>query len=93
MSGEGGEGSKGRDYSRMEESVSVTLRGYTLMCFVKQESRSGESGDVHYTRTTASIRRHASQKNEKQDPKSRRQMKLFNVGVNFACSFVCARAY
>ena len=48
---------------------------------MRQVSGSGEIGGVHYTRTTASIRRHANQENEKYDTKPRRQTKLFNVGV------------
>ena len=35
----------------------------------------------HCARTTTRIRRHANEENKKQDPKPRRQMKLFNVGV------------
>ena len=57
---------------------------------MRQVSGSGESGDVHYTRTTASIRRHANQESEKQYPKPRRQIKLFNVCVDFA--YLCLSA-
>ena len=49
--------------------------------YMRQIAGSGEIGDVHYTRTTASTRQYANQENKRQDPKSRRQMKLFNVGV------------
>ena len=49
---------------------------------MRQVSCSGELG-MHrrYTRTITCIRRHANQENKKQDPKPRRQTKLFNVGV------------
>ena len=61
---------------------------------MRQVSGSVESGDVHCTRTTTSIRRHANQENEKQDPNPRRKMKLFNVSVLiFPCSFVWVRVY
>ena len=36
---------------------------------------------MYYTRTTASIRRHGNQETKKQDPKTRKKIKLFNVGV------------
>ena len=45
----------------------------------------------HYARTTTSIRRHANQENNKQDPRPRKQMNLFMLGVDLACSFVSAR--
>ena len=57
-------------------------------------------------RTTASIRRHANQENKKQNPKPRRQMQLFNVGVLIllvplsecvsmfcVCAYMCVRMY
>ena len=61
----------------MKENMSVTVKGYSNDKFLG----SGEIGAVHYTRTTTSIRRHANQENRKQDPESRRNTKLFNVGV------------
>ena len=68
--------------TRMKERISAWLSKVTLH---ETSAGSGEIGDVHYRYTRAttctSIRRHANQENEKQDPKSRRQMKLFNVGV------------
>ena len=68
---------------------------------MRQVSGSDEIEDVRYARTTASVRRHANQENKKHDPKPRKQMNLFNVGVLIllvplsvcVSAFSCVRAY